>query len=49
MQQEFEYFEKDGQWFPIVEATLRQGTKQLTVKALVDSGASFSAVYYKFC
>ena len=42
MKQEFSYFEKDAQWFPIVEVALKRGDKEITVKALIDSGASFS-------
>lgn len=42
MKQEFSYFEKDGQWFPVIEVTLRHRKKEITIKALVDSGASFS-------
>lgn len=42
MKREFSYFEKDGQFFPIVEVILRHKRKGLTIKALVDSGASFS-------
>jgi hypothetical protein len=42
MKIEFPYLEKDGQYFPIVEATLRKGKKLIRIKALVDSGASFS-------
>jgi hypothetical protein len=42
MKIEFPYLEKDGQYFPIVEVTLRKGKKLIRIKALVDSGASFS-------
>ncbi len=42
MKQEFHYFEKDGQRFPIVEVTLRSSRRNLAIKALVDSGASLS-------
>ena len=45
MKQEFPYYEKDGQQFPIIDVTLRHKSKQLTVKALVDSGASFSVFH----
>ena len=38
----FSYLEKDGQYFPIVEVKLKSRKNELTVKALVDSGASFS-------
>jgi len=42
MKIEFPYLEKDGQYFPIAEVTLRKGKKIIRIKALVDSGASFS-------
>lgn len=42
MKREFPYFQKDGQWFPVVEVNLRRGARSISVKALVDSGASFS-------
>lgn len=42
MRKQFSYFEKDGQWFPLIEVTLKHGKKEISVKALIDSGASFS-------
>ncbi len=42
MKKEFSYLEKDGQYFPIIEIKLRGPKKEITVKALIDSGASFS-------
>lgn len=45
MKRDFSYFEKDGQWFPVVEVTLKRGQKEIIVKALVDSGASFSVFH----
>jgi len=42
MKKEFSYFKKDNQFFPIIEIKLKGPKKELTVKALVDSGASFS-------
>ncbi|MDP3764163.1 MAG: retropepsin-like aspartic protease [bacterium] len=42
MRHEFPYIEKDGRYFPVVEITLNHQEKEITVKALVDSGASFS-------
>lgn len=45
MKKEFSYFEKDEQWFPILEVTLKRGQKEITVKALIDSGASFSVFH----
>jgi len=42
MKKEFSYLEKDGQYFPIVEVKLKSRKNELTVKALIDSGASFS-------
>lgn len=42
MKKEFSYFEKDGQCFPIIEIKLGGVQKGIIVKALIDSGASFS-------
>jgi len=42
MKKEFSYLEKDGQYFPIIEVKLKSHKSELIVKALVDSGASFS-------
>jgi len=42
MRKEFSYFEKDGQYFPVIEVKLKGSKNELTVKALIDSGASFS-------
>lgn len=42
MKQEFDYFQKDGQWFPIIDVTLQHSRQSITTKALIDSGASFS-------
>ena len=42
----FPYFEKDGQWLPVIEVTLRRARQhELKVQALVDSGASFSVFH----
>jgi len=45
MKREFSYLDKDGQYFPVVEVTLRQAKQVITVKALIDSGASFSVFH----
>lgn len=45
MSKEFSYFEKDGQWFPIAEVVLKKSRKEIRVKALIDSGASFSVFH----
>lgn len=45
MKREFPYLEKDGQYFPIAEVTLRHAERVITVKALIDSGASFSVFH----
>lgn len=45
MRREFPYFEKDGQYFPIVEVTLKHFKRVIIVRALVDSGASFSVFH----
>lgn len=42
MQKEFLYLEKDRQFFPIIDITLKKGRQELNLKALIDSGASFS-------
>lgn len=42
MRKRFSYLEKAGQYFPIVEIKLKGHKGELIVKALVDSGASFS-------
>lgn len=42
MKQEFSYFEKDGYYFPLAEVKLKTTANELIIKALVDSGASFS-------
>ncbi|MEK7077581.1 MAG: retropepsin-like aspartic protease [Patescibacteria group bacterium] len=45
MKSEFSYLEKDGQHFPMVEVILEHGARAISVKALVDSGASFSVFH----
>ncbi|MDP2950753.1 MAG: retropepsin-like aspartic protease [bacterium] len=42
MTKDFSYFQKDGQFFPIIDVVLRNKGKELKTKALIDSGASFS-------
>lgn len=42
MRKEFSYFEKDGQWFPMIEVELKHAGREIILKALIDSGASFS-------
>jgi hypothetical protein len=42
MKREFSYLEKDGQYFPVIDVKLGSRKNKLTVKALIDSGASFS-------
>lgn len=42
MRREFSYLEKDGIYFPVIKVTLRVHDTELTVSALIDSGASFS-------
>lgn len=44
MKEEFSYFEKDGQYFPVVKIKLKGPKNELAVNALVDSGASFSVL-----
>jgi hypothetical protein len=38
----FPYLQKDRQYFPVVDVSLGGVGRSLTLKALVDSGASFS-------
>jgi len=42
MKQEFPYLKKGKQSFPVVDVELKGKTRSLIVKALVDSGATFS-------
>jgi len=42
MKREFEYFEKDGQFFPAIDIAIRGPMRERAFKALIDSGASFS-------
>jgi len=42
MRQDFPYLQKGKQSFPVVDIELKTGKKSLMVKALVDSGATFS-------
>jgi hypothetical protein len=47
MKKEFHYLEKDGQYFPLIEVSLKKGKKLIRIKALVDSGTSFSVFRYE--
>jgi len=38
----FSYFQKGRTFYPVVDIVLRNNARMLTLKALVDSGASFS-------
>jgi hypothetical protein len=38
----FPYFRKGAQWYPVIDVTLQGAKDEITVKALLDSGASFS-------
>ena len=38
----FPYIRKGTQWYPAIDITLRGGKDEITIKALIDSGASFS-------
>ncbi|TSC77743.1 MAG: hypothetical protein G01um101433_496 [Parcubacteria group bacterium Gr01-1014_33] len=38
----FPYVQKGAQWYPTIDITLRGKKDELTVRALLDSGASFS-------
>lgn len=42
MKQEFSYLKKGEQSFPVIDVELKGKNKTLIVKALVDSGATFS-------
>lgn len=45
MRSEFSYLEKGGQYFPVIEVTLVHDSRAISLKALVDSGASFSVFH----
>lgn len=38
----FPYVEKQGRWYPLIDITLHEAKNSLRIKALPDSGASFS-------
>ena len=38
----FEYFQKGSSFYPLIDVAVREQSKKLKVKALVDSGASYS-------
>ena len=38
----FPYVEKQGRWYPLIDITLHGAKDSLRIKALPDSGASFS-------
>ena len=42
MRARFPYLRKNFQWYPVVDVTLHGPRAEITAKALVDSGASFS-------
>ena len=42
MKKIFSYFEKDGQYFPVIEVKLKTSHREININALVDSGTSFS-------
>ncbi len=42
MKTEFSYLQSGAQYFPIINLRVKGKTNELSVKALVDSGASFS-------
>lgn len=42
MKKEFSYFRKGDQYFPIIDVKLENRGMELGVKALIDSGASYS-------
>lgn len=42
MNQEFSYLKKGNQYFPVIDIELKGRRTDLKIKALVDSGASFS-------
>ncbi len=39
---EFSYFQKGDQFFPLVDIKLKTEKNQIVLKALVDSGATYS-------
>ena len=38
----FEYFQKGSSFYPLIDIAVKEQSKKLKVKALVDSGASYS-------
>ena len=42
MRKEFDYFNKNEQWYPVIDVAIRGKARQRSFKALIDSGASFS-------
>ncbi|MEW5691908.1 MAG: aspartyl protease family protein [Candidatus Hydrogenedentota bacterium] len=42
MRLEFFYFKKGNQYFPLIDVKIKANRNEITVKALVDSGATFS-------
>jgi len=42
MKLEFSYLRKGQQYFPVIDLKLKSLKSEITIKALVDSGASFS-------
>ena len=40
--EEFQYLKKGNQYFPLIDIEILHGKRKLKIKALVDSGASFS-------
>jgi hypothetical protein len=42
MKSEFSYFKKGNQYYPLIDVELIGPKKRITVKALIDSGATFS-------
>lgn len=41
MRKEFSYIQKGNQYFPVIDVSIKGAGRDLTIKALVDSGASF--------
>lgn len=42
MSVQFPYLDRNGKYYPVIDVTLLHGKLSLTLKALLDSGASFS-------
>ena len=47
MRLEFAYLKKDNQSFPVIDVKLKSPKQDIIIKALIDSGASYSVFRYE--